>query len=671
MSTSNPSADGQSEVGQVFEQFQSYIDTRLSNLENSLQSANHDQPETNDIQASTKKLQREADALKFKYKPNAKQFIYNAKVEDLVGSTVEHLEKENPSCEQAFGIDTEAPAKMTKLADKSDAGWLVVEEYESDELAEDSEDGKKIRNIEYKRKIRFSFVFMFRYEVELNFTCFVSLFMFRCARRSLELRMQGWILIQTKECPLRMAIITSPRSQVGNNNVPVQTRVESEKSDLSEDEMCVLQVQSYGKGEFVCTGINGRSQLPTQTCQVRGRLKQHIQFWEAIEAPKFILNTIREGYKIAFLVEPAYSFKSNNRSAKLHDDFVSDTINELLEGDRISEVQCRQDLHVVSPLSVSVQPSGKKRLILDFRLVNKCLLQEEVYLDDGLGIEETVEKVEYAAHHIRGDLFAAGFIVAEEKSVWDPTQIIEWLGIKWNSKSGNISIADKRITKAAALLRNASEFPTKSARELAKIVGSIISMGPVLGRLTSIMTRHCQMTVAAGQDWDTKYALDNYCLSEINFWLQNLQFVNSKYCFNRIAHNKMVYSDASAYACGALVQGENQMVCYKMFTPEEISCSSTHRELITILYSLEAFGEKLFNSRIKWFTDNQSTAKIVDVGSMKLTLHALAYKIFSYCLANNIDLSIQWIPRELNAQADFISKIKDCDDWQITSDFFF
>jgi hypothetical protein len=34
----------------------------LRNLENSLQPANHDQTETNDIQASTRKLQREADA---------------------------------------------------------------------------------------------------------------------------------------------------------------------------------------------------------------------------------------------------------------------------------------------------------------------------------------------------------------------------------------------------------------------------------------------------------------------------------------------------------------------------------------------------------------------------------------------------------------------------------
>ena len=97
----------------------------------------------------------------------------------------------------------------------------------------------------------------------------------------------------------------------------------------------------------------------------------------------------------------------------------------------------------------------------------------------------------------------------------------------------------------------------------------------------------------------------------------------------------MVYSDANAYyACawGILVKGENQMVCYKMFTPEEVSCSSTHRELITSVYNTVQFRSllegKLFNFRIKWFTDNQSTAKIVDVGSMKLTLHALAYKLF-------------------------------------------
>ena len=35
--------------------------------------------------------------------------------------------------------------KLIKIADKNRNGWLVVQEYESDDLASDSEDEKKIR----------------------------------------------------------------------------------------------------------------------------------------------------------------------------------------------------------------------------------------------------------------------------------------------------------------------------------------------------------------------------------------------------------------------------------------------------------------------------------------------------------------------------------------------
>ena len=108
-----------------------------------------------------------------------------------------------------------------------------------------------------------------------------------------------------------------------------------------------------------------------------------------------------------------------------------------------------------------------------------------------------------------------------------------------------------------------------------------------------------------------------------------------------------------------------------MFTPEEISYSSAHRELITILYSLSAFGNNLHNSSIKWYTGNQATAKIVDVGFTRLVLQMVVYEIFTYCLENHIiDLHIEWIPRALNRQADFISKIRDCDDWQTTRELF-
>jgi hypothetical protein len=45
----------------------------------------------------------------------------------------------------------------------------------------------------------------------------------------------------------------------------------------------------------------------------------------------------------------------------------------------------------------------------------------------------------------------------------------------------------------------------------------LISMGPVFGRLTRVMTRHRQMAVAAAKIGIRNHdALDNYCLSEIN-----------------------------------------------------------------------------------------------------------------------------------------------------------
>ena len=153
-------------------------------------------------------------------------------------------------------------------------------------------------------------------------------------------------------------------------------------------------------------------------------------------------------------------------------------------------------------------------------------------------------------------------------------------------------------------------------------------MGAVLGRFSRMMTRHCQITVAAAGDWDTKHPLDSYCLSEIQFWLEHLNHGNGKYCFNGVQRSKISFSDASNYACGALVKGGHEIACHKTFTPEEAGHSSTHRELITILYSLEALGAYLFDSRIKWYTDNQATAKIVEVGSMKLTLQTLAYQNF-------------------------------------------
>ena len=70
------------------------------------------------------------------------------------------------------------------------------------------------------------------------------------------------------------------------------------------------------------------------------------------------------------------------------------------------------------------------------------------------------------------------------------------------------------------------------------------------------------------------------------------------------------------------------------------------------------------------FTDSQVAAKIIQVGSMKFNLHQLAFSVFSISLEARIEFDIQWIPRSLNQQADYLSKIIDYDDWEITPELF-
>ena len=78
-------------------------------------------------------------------------------------------------------------------------------------------------------------------------------------------------------------------------------------------------------------------------------------------------------------VPPAYCSK-NNLSAFKNFEFVESSIAELLEIQRIKQVSYKPV--VLNPLSVSVQPSGKKRLILDLRYVNRFTKKLRIKYDD-------------------------------------------------------------------------------------------------------------------------------------------------------------------------------------------------------------------------------------------------------------------------------------------------
>ena len=113
---------------------------------------------------------------------------------------------------------------------------------------------------------------------------------------------------------------------------------------------------------------------------VKGRLRINVSFWEAIGASQFILSVIREGYKIPFYYTPMSVHLQNNNSALNYSDFVVSAITELLKVGSV--VESSFPPVVVNPLSVSVQPNGKKRLILDLRYVNFFVKKSKIKFED-------------------------------------------------------------------------------------------------------------------------------------------------------------------------------------------------------------------------------------------------------------------------------------------------
>ena len=98
--------------------------------------------------------------------------------------------------------------------------------------------------------------------------------------------------------------------------------------------------------------------------------------------------------------------------------------------------------------------------------------------------------------------------------------------------------------------------------------------------------------------------------------------------------------------------------------------SSTYRELLAIYFALQAFQPLLQNCNVKLFTDSKMAVRITEVGSMKFEYHQLAIGIFSTCLHTNIHLDLQWLPRTANEQADYLSRLKDFDDWAVAPSIF-
>ena len=102
-----------------------------------------------------------------------------------------------------------------------------------------------------------------------------------------------------------------------------------------------------------------------------------------------------------------------------------------------------------------------------------------------------------------------GFVINEEKSIWEPVQIITWLGTVLDTNQGFISVTEQRISKLKANIDSVLKGDSMivNVRSLATLVGQIISLTPCLGDVTRIMTRSLYAVVNTKVSWNSTVVL--------------------------------------------------------------------------------------------------------------------------------------------------------------------
>ncbi|CAC5423237.1 unnamed protein product [Mytilus coruscus] len=349
---------------------------------------------------------------------------------------------------------------------------------------------------------------------------------------------------------------------------------------------------------------------------VKGRLKENIQFWINIGAYDYIIDTIRDGYKIPFYSIPPSTYLHNNLSALKNSDFVHTAIQDLLHRGLI--VQCDNRHFVVNPLTVSVQSNLKKRLILDLRAAEKSL----------------------------------------------------WLGTFIDTENGFYKIPDNRINKMIhsidGIISSLTWRKSVYVKKVASVVGQIISTYLVIGNLVYLMTKHLTIDVNTSASWYSYIKHSESSIEQLQFWKLYISEVNVKHFSVDESCHSIIYSDASDTGFGGYIVETPQNIAHGMWVESERSNSSTWKELSAVKKVLLSLINIISGKKVKWFTDNQNVVSIVSKGSTKTILQNLALDIFSACLKYNVNIDIVWIPRTQNEKADFLSRIVDHDDWGIS-----
>ncbi|PNW81631.1 hypothetical protein CHLRE_06g253975v5 [Chlamydomonas reinhardtii] len=206
-------------------------------------------------------------------------------------------------------------------------------------------------------------------------------------------------------------------------------------------------------------------------------------------------------------------------------------------------------------------------------------------------------------------------------------------------------------------------------------------MSWAFGPWSRLRTRGLGHLIETRRTWSSHLTVSPAAREDLAFWRDYFDHFNGRRSLWLPTHvHTLMHCDAAGKnksfpgGWGAWTVLNGQVVSARGTWDGRISSfGSTPQELQAVLNGLRSFQGPagLEGQTIRVMTDNLNAANIINKGSAKAdNCYVVAYELLWYCVERNIRLEAQWVPRDKNQFADYLSKIQDPDDWAVSDSTF-
>ena len=276
----------------------------------------------------------------------------------------------------------------------------------------------------------------------------------------------------------------------------------------------------------------------------------------------------------------------------------------------------------------------------------------QIYIDDLITAASTKKRAIEAEKKAKNLFEKCGWVFKEEKRSGEPSQEVKYLGLVIDSRDMTFNIHKEKQDTIISRIREIKGRRKVKVKAVARVVGTLQSVGRATGPIVRIMTRSLYQEVSKAKTWSSFVTLGAAAEEELTWWEKNLKSV-SKYPILSSMSAREVCSEAASDASDLgfysyLVGPPKEFLAARAFSDEERGRSSTWRELAAIkeTWTDRARLERFRGWKLVHYTDNKATAAIVAKGSKQPHLQELIRDTIMKMREFEVEIECVWKSRE-------------------------